>query len=1054
MVPTLRPAVSLLPPSKPFRRSSHRRAWRRPAAVLISAVLALTVAAAGPSGAVTGAGAAPPPPPPFVRLLANPADPASPANSPTALARLASRNSPLDDLRDALGELASAADATAASGARQRALDILEGNPVPNRAYSGLALLNWNAAARVKDVPAGGTVTVNEVRYADHVLTDTWLLRFADPARPFTVTYRIADLTEAGSELAPAALMADGTGSQLMAQPLNLPNIGTGTFVSNRFNVDAEEATRAAIVEHSVAMPAPHLVDAVLDPNTTPGHEGLAVLLPATAARLAAAAAASGFAPGATPTESQRDAAIALIGDQAPEKLLWNDLRALVPADLVGAHAIGQQDGLLVSSMGTHTRVPAGVAVDPAADVAVTIVNDQAYASRRSIFLPPGAPLKVSVTNADHYSRSFSAVGFRNQVPIFGALDWGSFTVDRPALGNADVPAQSTRTFTLSPAATVFSLWVGSADHGGNGGAVIDLARDVHRQALAIEPSFAGPGHAAFDAAGDIWLLLGGMDTVRRITPAADPAASTFVDYPLPGGAFNLAATTPPLIPIDVVIDRRGIVWTTLGGGNAIARLDPASVTPDTSAGITTFPLAPCSAAPICTAPPPVPPPAVPGPPTRNPGQMAVTTDAAGNTVLWFAEADADAIGVMVVSPTGQKVGAADFTCGCLGPSGLALGPDGSVWFTADISNQIGRLRPASGNPFGVPVVQLFDIPSATAVFVPGIGTVNTSGPHSAAVDQGGRVWFTEEAMSKVGFLDPAKAVAGTTRGFTEFAVPLTAFGAPAAPADLVVDGAGTVFFVDEYGDLVSTVTPTGLGRSWRTEARASAPDKPMIDQHGNLWVVEAAARLLVKFNAVAVPTTPAVPPSPSPTPASAPAAAPAASAVPAPAAASPSSGPSPRPTAPGVAASGTGRAAATKPSTTTRAASTSRPAGSTGGAAGAAAAAGTGNGASAPSGSATASRLSAGASPAAPAGTGSKASAGNVATVRASGYRTSHRGRTLLLLLLAFAGAVVGGLLVAFRKQLALIVHVAPVPVAITGGAPAAQRWRLVIGVGAANKH
>src|SRR4030081_2347297 len=74
---------------------------------------------------------------------------------------------------------ATAPDSKAAAGARSVGLDILEGNPIAGKAYTGIALLNWNAPAKVKHVPPGGNVVVTMVRYGDHTLSDTWLLDFA-----------------------------------------------------------------------------------------------------------------------------------------------------------------------------------------------------------------------------------------------------------------------------------------------------------------------------------------------------------------------------------------------------------------------------------------------------------------------------------------------------------------------------------------------------------------------------------------------------------------------------------------------------------------------------------------------------------------------------------------------------------------------------------------------------------------------------------------------------------------------------------------------------------
>jgi len=131
---------------------------------------------------------------PDCRVLADPATPGD--DDAAALAALGATDSPEDDLDDALRALAAATDADAAAAARAEALAILEGTPLPGRPYSGIPLLNWNAPAKVKTVPAGGTVDVREVRFPGHSMSDAWLLRFEDPSQPYTVRYRVSQLRD------------------------------------------------------------------------------------------------------------------------------------------------------------------------------------------------------------------------------------------------------------------------------------------------------------------------------------------------------------------------------------------------------------------------------------------------------------------------------------------------------------------------------------------------------------------------------------------------------------------------------------------------------------------------------------------------------------------------------------------------------------------------------------------------------------------------------------------------------------------------------------------
>src|SRR5919107_1272622 len=103
---------------------------------------------AGPLGCATAAD------PGGCRALAEPATPDD--DEAAALAALGPSGAPEDDLASALDALAGAPDAAAAAAARDEALAILEGDPLLGRPYSGIPLLNWNPAAKIKTVPAGG----------------------------------------------------------------------------------------------------------------------------------------------------------------------------------------------------------------------------------------------------------------------------------------------------------------------------------------------------------------------------------------------------------------------------------------------------------------------------------------------------------------------------------------------------------------------------------------------------------------------------------------------------------------------------------------------------------------------------------------------------------------------------------------------------------------------------------------------------------------------------------------------------------------------------------
>jgi len=310
-------------------------------------------------------------------------------------------------------------------------------------------------------------------------------------------------------------------------------------------------------------------------------------------------------------------------------------------------------------------------------------------------------------------------------------------------------------------------------------------------------------------------------------------------------------------------------VWATLILGSAVVRLDPALAHDGTTDGMTVFPLH------VGNLPLPLCPPPLPGTPeallpiSRTPDQMKVMLDG-DSTVVYFSEATADSIGAMRVSSTGQLLNYVDIPCDCAEPVGIDLAPDGSVWFTEIGSNAIGRLRPGTIDPFDIGAAQIMHVKVPSGVMIvppphPGIPLSLTppfvsSSPHSVAVDFLGRVWFSEEETAKIGFIDPATAQPGVPLQVTEFAIPDTDFGAPVQPADLAVDRNNTVFFADEYGDFIGSVSDAGLGPRWRPTERASLTDSPMIDSRGDLWFAETGSNLISRITAAGVPSLPPAP--------------------------------------------------------------------------------------------------------------------------------------------------------------------------------------------------
>jgi virginiamycin B lyase len=72
------------------------------------------------------------------------------------------------------------------------------------------------------------------------------------------------------------------------------------------------------------------------------------------------------------------------------------------------------------------------------------------------------------------------------------------------------------------------------------------------------------------------------------------------------------------------------------------------------------------------------------------------------------------------------------------GPHGLVEDSKGHIWFTANSAGYIGELDPATGE------VKEYPMPEAAA-----------HDPHTPVFDQGGRLWFTVQGGNRIGRLDP-----------------------------------------------------------------------------------------------------------------------------------------------------------------------------------------------------------------------------------------------------------------------------------------------------------
>lgn len=129
-------------------------------------------------------------------------------------------------------------------------------------------------------------------------------------------------------------------------------------------------------------------------------------------------------------------------------------------------------------------------------------------------------------------------------------------------------------------------------------------------------------------------------------------------------------------------------------------------------------------------------------------------------------------------------------------PHDPAVGPDGIVWYTDQANSYIGRLDPATG--------RITDYPTPTP----------RSGPHGIIVGPDGMVWYTGNANGRIGKLDPK------TGKITEYVLPSEARD-PHTPAFQN----GKLWFTVQQASLIGALDPaTGHTELFRPHTPRAKP--------------------------------------------------------------------------------------------------------------------------------------------------------------------------------------------------------------------------------------
>ena len=145
-------------------------------------------------------------------------------------------------------------------------------------------------------------------------------------------------------------------------------------------------------------------------------------------------------------------------------------------------------------------------------------------------------------------------------------------------------------------------------------------------------------------------------------------------------------------------------------------------------------------------------------------------------------------------------------------PHDPAIAPDGSIWWTGQYANVLGRVDPRTG------AMREYLLKSPD------------SGPHGLVADEDGNIWYTGQSDRHVGKLDPV------TGEVTEYRMPDTTARGPHTP---IFDQNGTLWFTLQSGMVGRIVPSTGEVKVVRTPTARTYPYGIVVNSKGVPWYVD-----------------------------------------------------------------------------------------------------------------------------------------------------------------------------------------------------------------------
>lgn len=327
-----------------------------------------------------------------------------------------------------------------------RAIDILQGDPVPGRAYSGFPLLHYRGPDKIRKVQPirddrgriiGGNVDVHQVWYGGHIESDTSYLDLTELTGPdgafldvgWTVTYTVDVLNRGRDDFSPMTMYFDSPG---MHSPL-APPVPNGVPPAPNVAMDQTfhpmtEGSRTVFV---IKMAPPRYYNLTytwgwrLHPPRVQVMENASKKFPPH------------DMPGMPSKPLPRyeidvfgnktpEQAIDMISDLAPAKRMWTAFRAARQAldtpDAPDYEKVLRQTTHALSAFRDwrdRNHLPSGLKPDPDADLTLLYVNNTIYGQFTDggwndfpKWRTRGAAYRVTLLNGDYFEHGYLNVDF------------------------------------------------------------------------------------------------------------------------------------------------------------------------------------------------------------------------------------------------------------------------------------------------------------------------------------------------------------------------------------------------------------------------------------------------------------------------------------------------------------------------------------------------------------------------------------------------------------------------------------------------------------------